>query len=118
MAMTGTGNVKDALAMTGNPKSRGWRRILIGILLLLLAAPPVQGEGTGKGPGSPEEHTPKRRVRLALRIAEARNRKSAHRYYQSLARRQKLAPIRIPSPERKEHASGGKDRTGSSQGRR
>jgi hypothetical protein len=117
MAMTGTGSGKDAIAKTGFPKNRG-RRILIGILFLLLTAPPILGEETGKEPGFPEEHTPKRRVRLALRIAQARNRKSAHRYYQSLARRQKLASIRVPALERQKDAAGDKNRIGLSQGHR
>jgi hypothetical protein len=105
-------NETDAITKTGKPRSRGRLRILIGFLFLLLTVPPVQGEATEKGPGCPEEHAPKRKVRLALRIAEAKNRKEARRYYQSLARRQKLAPARIPALERKEGTADGNVRTG------
>lgn len=105
-------NGMDAIAKTGKARARKRRRILIGILFLLLAAPPVQGEEAGSGPGFADVHAAKRRVRLALRIAEAKNRKEARRYYRSLARRQKLAPVCISAPERREKAAGGKSRAG------
>lgn len=82
--------------MTEKGRNRSaWIAAVFGVLLLAHAFPAICAERAGHGAHSRDQRR-SRQLALSQRIAEARNKHVAKRYYRSVARQEKTKQTRIP----------------------